>query len=61
MSLQDEMREWLLECFSSDDDQDIIEDLDDVELVSAINRYFGGGMKGFLQCHAISNWDMVEA
>lgn len=62
-SLQDEMRAWLLECFSSDDDQEEIESLTYHELENAISRYFDGGMKGFIESCApikVPGWQAVE-
>lgn len=46
--LEKEMREWLLECFSEEYDQETINKLNRGQLVKAINRYFDGGIKAFL-------------
>jgi hypothetical protein len=56
-TLDTEMREWLLECFSEEYDQEQIEALSHNELVRAINRYYDGGIKAFKEC---SGWIMVE-
>lgn len=49
-ALDKEMREWLLECFSDEYDQEQIEELTHEQLVRSINRYFDGGMKAFQEC-----------
>jgi hypothetical protein len=57
-ALDQEMRDWLLECFSDSYDQEQIEELTHEQLVRAINRYFEGGIKEFQAC---SNWAMETA
>jgi hypothetical protein len=49
-ALDKEMKDWLLECFSDEYDQEQIEELTHNQLVRAINRYFDGGMKEFEVC-----------
>jgi uncharacterized protein with von Willebrand factor type A (vWA) domain len=48
--LDTEMREWLLECFSDDNDQETIEELTHDQLIKSINRYFDGGLTEFIKC-----------
>lgn len=48
MTLEDKMREWLLECFASDDDQEEIESLGFNGLFIAVNRYYDGGIAQFI-------------
>jgi hypothetical protein len=55
MSIHDEMRVWLLDCFP-EDDHEAIQELTHDELENAINRYYDGGMRAFMQ-----GWTMVEA
>lgn len=43
-----EMREWLLECFPDEYDQEVIGELTYDELVNGINKYYDGGYVGFL-------------
>lgn len=43
-----EMREWLLECFSDEYDQEQIQELTYEQLKSAVNRYYAGGFEVFL-------------
>lgn len=57
-ALDKEMREWLLECFSDEYDQEQIEELTHEQLMRSINRYFDGGVAAFKEC---SGWIMVEA
>lgn len=60
--MYNEMREWLLECFSDDYDQEEILELTDKVLERAINRYFDGGVKEFINCSAIpSGWKEMTA
>ncbi len=56
--LDKDMREWLLECFSEEYEQEQIEGLTHEQLVRAINRYYDGGMRAFKEC---VGWIMVEA
>lgn len=58
MSLEQEMKEWLLECFSDEYDQEQIEELTTEQLKRSINRYFDGGLTEFVKC---CGWHMVEA
>ena len=46
--LDKEMRDWLLECFSDEYDQDQIEKLTHNQLLRSINRYYDGGTLGFM-------------
>jgi hypothetical protein len=48
--MEQEMREWLLECFSDEYDQERILELTYEQLEKAINRYFDGGMEEFKAC-----------
>ncbi len=57
-TLDKDMRDWLLECFSDEYDQEQIEELTHEQLEKAVNRYYDGGMQAFKQC---SGWIMVEA
>jgi hypothetical protein len=50
MSLDVLMKEWLLECFQEDCDQEEIEELSTQELMNAVDRYFDGGMRAFVEC-----------
>ena len=43
----EDAREWLLECFEDEYDQETIEELDDAGIVDAINRYYHDGMEAF--------------
>lgn len=43
-----EMREWLLECFSSYDHEEI-EELTEKQLYNSINKYYDGGLNQFIQ------------
>ncbi len=61
MSIHKDMREWLLECYSDEYDQEVINGLTDSELGSVINRYYDGGMRAFRADYAISAWSSVEA
>lgn len=56
--LEKEMREWLLECFSDEYDQEQIEELTSKQLERAINKYFDGGLTAFKEC---CGWVLVEA
>ncbi len=56
-TLETEMREWLLECFSDEYDQEQIEDLTYNQLVRSIERYYDGGVEEFKRC---AGWIMVE-
>ena len=49
-TLENEMREWLLECFEDEYDQEQIKELSEIQLIKAINRYFEGGMREFREC-----------
>lgn len=55
MSLQIEMREWLLECFNDEYDQEKIQELTYGELVKAVNKYYDGGFKEFVNCTMVSD------
>ena len=46
-NLENEARDWLLECFSDETCQETIRDLSAIELHSAINRYYCGGWNAF--------------
>ena len=48
--LEQEMREWLLECFTQESDQEEIENLTEQELIESINRYFEDGIRAFIRC-----------
>jgi len=43
-----EMREWLLDCFTEEDDQEQIQELSYEQLVRSVNRYHDNGFNGFL-------------
>ena len=47
-TLESQMRDWLLECFSDEYDQEQIQELTHTELVRSINKYYDGGMKAFI-------------
>lgn len=49
MDLDTEMKDWLLECFDEEGDKEEIEGLTHEQLVRAINKYFDGGMKCFVE------------
>jgi hypothetical protein len=53
-----QMREWLLEGFSDEYDQEQINELTFDQLVRAVNGYYDGGYKSFL---ASMLWMEVEA
>lgn len=57
MDLEKEMRGWLKECFSEENDREIIDEMTNDELLRAIIRYFDGGMEGFKEC---TGWKEVE-
>ena len=48
MNIEKAMKEWLLDCFNDEYDQEQIESLSYEQLVKSINRYYDGGMKAFL-------------
>lgn len=50
-NMVEDMREWLLECFSDEDDQEEIQELSDKEVLASVNRYFHGGVKEFMNCY----------
>ena len=50
MNIDREMKDWLLDCFDEEADQEEIEGLGSQQLENAINRYFDGGMKEFINC-----------
>lgn len=52
-TIYSEMREWLLECFEDEYDQEQIQSLSDSQLEKSIDRYFDGGKQAF--------YDMVLA
>ena len=56
-TIESDMRDWLLECFSEEYDQEQINELTYDQLVKSINRYYDGGMRAFRAC---SGWLMVE-
>ncbi len=58
MNIHNEMRDWLLECFSDEYDQEQIEELTHEQLEKAVNRYYDGGLKAFKEC---CGWIMVKA
>ena len=41
-------REWLLDCFTSEDCQTDIEDCSPVQLIGSVNKYYAGGIGSFL-------------
>jgi hypothetical protein len=41
------MKEWLLDCFPDDADQEEIESLSREELMQAIRKYYDGGLDQF--------------
>jgi hypothetical protein len=45
--MEENMKEWLLECFTEEADQEEIEALTREELIQAINRYYDGGLEQF--------------
>ena len=51
MSNEDYMREWLLDCFPDEYDQEVIESLTNWELIDAIENYFDGGIEA---------WNLME-
>lgn len=57
-ALDKEMKDWLLECFNEEYDQEQIEELTHEQLKRAINRYYAGGMAEFKQC---LGWATIEA
>ncbi len=57
-TLDREMKDWLLECFDDEYDQEQIEELTHEQLVRSINKYYDGGMTAFKEC---SGWITVEA
>ena len=54
-NLENEARDWLLECFSDETCQETIRDLSAIELHSAINRYYGGGWYAFEATNDLNN------
>ena len=48
LDIEAEMRDWLLECFEEEYDQEQINDLTLNELKRSVNRYYDGGIKAFL-------------
>lgn len=46
MTIYDEMRSWLIECYP-DDEEDIAE-LTDEESVKAVKKYYDGGINAFI-------------
>lgn len=57
MVIDELMKDWLLDCFTEQQDHEEIEELTHDELVNAINRYYDGGMKEFVRC---LGWDFVH-
>ena len=51
MNIEKDMKDWLLECFSDEDDQARIEELTHEQLERAINRHFDGGLKAFRESY----------
>lgn len=49
MTLDTQMRNWLLECFSDEYDVEQINELTHNQLVKAISRYFDGGFNAFME------------
>lgn len=49
-TLENEMRDWLLECFTEEYDQEQINNLTSEELQKPIQRYFDGGLIEFNKC-----------
>ncbi len=60
-TLEKEMREWLLECFSDEYDQEQINELGYLELQRSINKYYDGGLNSFIAESVLSGWSIVEA
>jgi hypothetical protein len=49
INLEEEMRVWLLECFTDEYEQEEINKLNVDELESSIYRYYDGGMESFIE------------
>jgi len=45
--MQQEMIEWLLDCYSEEHDQEIINNLSYTELKRIVNREYAGGVDAF--------------
>lgn len=50
MEIEKKMREWLLDCFDDEYDQEKINGLTIKELYKYIHCYFDGGVKTFIKC-----------
>jgi len=48
LKFETEMRNWLLDIFQEDGDEEEIEELSYTQLVRAVNRYFDGGIDGVI-------------
>lgn len=44
-----QMREWLLDCFEDDYEQEEIQQLNFEEVQDAVQRYYDGGITGFIE------------
>lgn len=42
------MKEWLLDCFEDEYDQEQINELDHSDTLRAVNRYYDGGVEAFM-------------
>lgn len=51
MSHVEDMRAWLLDCYSDEDDQDEIKELTGWEVYRCIHREFRGGVNGFMETY----------
>ncbi len=58
VTLHNEMKEWLLDCFQTENEQEEINELSHKELLEAVERYYDGGMKAFRECNG---WASLEA
>lgn len=48
LDIETEMRDWLLECFSEEYEQEQINELTFNELKRSVNKYYDRGIKAFL-------------
>lgn len=48
MNAYELMREWLLDCFDEEYDQEMIQELNEQELERSVNRYYDGGLRAFM-------------
>lgn len=49
LRVENEMREWLFECFDDEYSQEEISNLDFSDLKRSVNRYYDGGFHAFLE------------